>query len=290
MTTTTGLSFPLPEALTTAFITRALEEDLGAAGDLTSLATVPADRQAVARLNARKEGMAAGIEIAARVFRTVDPSLTIEVTKADGAALAPGDTLMTVNGTARSLLTAERVALNLLGHLSGIASATAQYVRAIEGTGAAIACTRKTLPGLRALQKFAIRCGGGMNHRFGLNDAVMIKDNHIVAAGGIAPALKAAKTQVGHMVKIEIEVDTLDQLREVLANGGADIVLLDNMAPGTLREAVALNAGRVVLEASGNVTLETVRAIAETGVDIISSGWLTHSAPTLDIGMELSLH
>ncbi|WP_370338219.1 carboxylating nicotinate-nucleotide diphosphorylase [Parvularcula marina] len=282
------LTFPLPEAMTADLIMRALTEDLGDAGDISTIATVPKNRPARAELNSRTFGVAAGVEMARRVFRAVDPEIELETLKGDGFALMPGDTILVANGSARSLLTAERVALNILGHMSGIASATARFVEIVEDTGTAIACTRKTLPGLRALQKFAVRCGGGMNHRFGLHDAVMIKDNHIVAAGSIRRALDAARSYAGHTVRVEIEVDTLDQLREVLS-AGADIILLDNMAPKALREAVRLTDGRALLEASGNVTLETVREIAETGVDVISSGWITHSAPTLDIGMELSL-
>ncbi|MEM9233285.1 MAG: carboxylating nicotinate-nucleotide diphosphorylase [Pseudomonadota bacterium] len=285
---TRELTFPLPDTLTASLIARSLAEDLGDAGDISSIATVPAGRQATAELNSRTFGVASGVEMARRVFRAVDPDIRIETVKGDGFALLPGDKILTASGSARSLLTAERVALNIVGHMSGIASTTAQFVEAVEGTGAAITCTRKTLPGLRALQKFAVRCGGGMNHRFGLHDAVMIKDNHIVAAGSISRALLAARTYAGHTVRVEIEVDTLDQLKEVL-EVGADIILLDNMTPATLQEAVALTRGRAVLEASGNVRLETVREIAETGVDVISSGWITHSAPTLDIGMELSL-
>ncbi|MBB4658975.1 carboxylating nicotinate-nucleotide diphosphorylase [Parvularcula dongshanensis] len=282
------IPFPLPPALTEPLIRRALEEDLGDAGDVTTLATVPADRQAVAEINARKAGHVAGVELARRVFRLVDTTLEVSVEAEDGARLAAGGRVMTVKGAARSLLTAERVALNLLGHLSGVATATAALVRAVEGTGARIVCTRKTLPGLRAAQKHAVLCGGGHNHRFGLHDAAMIKDNHIVAAGGLTPALRAARAALGHMVKIEVEVDRLDQLEEALM-GGADVVLLDNMTPEALREAVRLTAGRAVLEASGNVTIDTVRGVAETGVDVISSGWITHSAPNLDIGLDLTL-
>ena len=280
--------YPLPPLLTEPMIREALREDLGEAGDLTTLATIPAERQAVAAMNARASGRAAGVELARRVFVAVDPALEVAVHAPDGAALSAGAPVMTVRGSARSLLTAERVALNLLGHLSGVATATAALVEAVAGTPARIACTRKTLPGLRAAQKHAVLCGGGRNHRFGLGDAAMIKDNHVVAAGGIGPALAAARAALGHTVKIEVEVDRLDQLEEALS-GGADIVLLDNMGPDQLREAVAAAAGRAVLEASGNVTVRTVRAVAETGVDVISSGWITHSAPNLDIGLDLSL-
>ena len=282
------IPFPLPPLLTEPLIREALREDLGEAGDLTTLATIPADRRAVAALNARGEGRVAGVELARRVFAAVDPGLAVEVHAPDGAAVAAGAPVMTVRGSARSLLTAERVALNLLGHLSGVATATAALVDAVSGTGARVACTRKTLPGLRAAQKHAVLCGGGRNHRFGLHDAAMIKDNHVVAAGGIAPALAAARAALGHTVAIEVEVDRLDQLEEALS-GGADVVLLDNMDTGQLREAVAAARGRAVLEASGNVTAKTVRAVAETGVDVISSGWITHSAPNLDVGLDLRL-
>ena len=216
----------------------------------------------------------------------MDPQLAVETAREDGDDLAPGDAILTARGSAASLLTAERTALNLLGHLSGVATATHALVRAAEGTGCRIACTRKTLPGLRAAQKHAVLCGGGTNHRFALSDAVMIKDNHVVAAGGIGPALRAVHARVGHLVKIEVEIDRLDQLDEALA-GGADVVLLDNMTEDQLREAVRRTDGHAVLEASGNITAETVRAVAETGVDVISSGWITHSAPNLDIGLEL---
>ena len=280
--------FPLPPVLTEPLIRRALEEDLGDAGDLTTLATVPPGRQAVAEIAARRPGRVAGAEVAARVFRTVDPELTIEAHAADGTSVAAGAAVMTVRGSARSLLTAERAALNLLGHLSGVATATAALVRAAQGTRARIACTRKTLPGLRAVQKHAVLCGGGYNHRFGLHDAAMIKDNHVVAAGGIGPALAAARAALGHTVKIEVEVDRLDQLEEALS-GGADIVLLDNMRADQLREAVTATRGRAMLEASGNIAEDTVRAVAETGVDVISSGWITHSAPNLDVGLDLRL-
>lgn len=266
----------------------ALQEDLGDAGDITTLATIPADRKAMATLNTRKNGVAAGIDMAAQVFKTVDPALSISVNVHDGNQLKAGDALIQIKGAARSLLTAERTALNLLGHMCGIATMTRSYVDAISGTNAKIAGTRKTLPGLRALQKYAIQCGGGRPHRYGLHDAVMIKDNHIIAAGGIIPALKAAKAYAGHTVKIEIEVDTLDQLEDVLTEG-ADIILLDNMSTDQLKEAVRRTDGQAILEASGNVTLETIKDIATTGVDIISSGALTHSVRNLDIGMEIVL-
>jgi len=266
-------------------IRAALEEDLGRAGDITSDLTIPADKQASAKLVARKPGRIAGLICAEAAFRLVDASMAFEVALPDGSDAAAASVLATVSGPARSLLTAERVALNFLGPLSGTATLTAALVKAVEGTKARIVCTRKTLPGLRTLQKYAVRCGGGFNHRFGLDDAAMIKDNHIQAAGGIAPAVARLRAGLGHMVKIEVEVDRLEQLEEALANG-VDTILLDNMSLDDMRRAVALAKGKAVLEASGNVTLETVRAIAETGVDTISSGAITHSAPNLDIGLD----
>ncbi len=279
--------FPLPPDLVEATVSAALKEDLGDAGDVTSNACIPATQQAVAAVVARKPGAIAGVEAACAAFRLVDRSISIETIKTDGSPAKPGDAVMRVSGGARAILTAERVALNFLGHLSGVATATAALVTAIEGTAAKIACTRKTTPGLRAFEKHAVRCGGGVNHRFGLYDAVMIKDNHIAACGGVAQALRDAKAVVGHTVKIEIEVDTLAQLEDVLKEG-ADIILLDNMNTDDLKRAVTMTNGRAILEASGNVTVETVRAIAETGVDIISSGWITHSAPTLDLGLDFA--
>ena len=263
----------------------ALEEDLGRAGDITSQLTVPAGRHAMAKLVARKPGRIAGLICAETAFRLVDPAVTFDVALADGSDVAAGATLATISGPAVGILTAERVALNFLGPLSGTATLTAQLVKAVEGTKARIVCTRKTLPGLRALQKYAVRCGGGFNHRFGLDDAAMIKDNHVQAAGGIAAAVARLRAGLGHMVKIEVEVDRLDQLEEALSNG-VDTLLLDNMSLEDLRRAVSLAKGKAVLEASGNVTLQTVRAIAETGVDYISSGAITHSAPNLDIGLD----
>lgn len=263
----------------------ALEEDLGRAGDITSQLTIPVDKLATAKLVARKPGRIAGLICAEAAFRLVDPALKLDITLPDGSEVAAGATLATVSGSARSILTAERVALNFLGPLSGTATATAALVKAVEGTGARIVCTRKTLPGLRALQKYAVRCGGGFNHRFGLDDAAMIKDNHVQAGGGIAPAIERLRAGLGHMVRIELEVDTLAQLEEAL-DLGVDTVLLDNMSLEDLRRAVALAKGKAVLEASGNVTLARVRAIAETGVDYISSGAITHSAPNLDIGLD----
>ena len=267
-------------------VRQALEEDLGRAGDITSDLTIPADAKAIARFVTRKPGSIAGLIAAQAAFRLVDPAITFDVTLPDGSKAKSGDVLATVSGPARAILSAERVALNFLGHLSGVATATAALVEAVQGTKARITCTRKTLPGLRLLQKYAVRCGGGFNHRFGLDDAVLIKDNHIAAAGGIAPALERVRARLGHMAKIEVEVDTLAQLEEALLLS-ADTILLDNMSVEDLKRAVALAKGRAVLEASGNVTLATVRAIAETSVDYISSGAITHSAANLDIGLDV---
>lgn len=266
-------------------VARALREDLGDAGDITTNATIAADAQASAVIAARKPGVIAGVDAALATFRLTDPSIRVDIRTHDGARVSKGDVILAIEGPARGVLSAERVALNFLGHLSGVATATAALVDAVRGTGAKIVCTRKTTPGLRAFEKYAVRCGGGFNHRFGLYDAVMIKDNHIAAAGGVAAALAAARDSVGHMVKIEIEVDGLAQLEEALANG-ADVILLDNFAPSELKRAVAVNQGRAVLEASGNITVDTVRAVAEAGVDVISSGWITHSAPNLDLGLD----
>ena len=266
----------------------ALNEDLGRAGDITSLATIPHGKAAQADFVVRKDGTIAGLAFAASAFRLLDPNLRFEALVQDGQAVRAGTCLARVSGEAIALLSGERVALNYLGRLSGIATLTAHYVQAVAGTGAQIVCTRKTTPGLRAAEKYAVKCGGGANHRFGLDDAILIKDNHIAVAGGIRPVLRAAKKAVGHLVKIEIEVDTLDQLREVIAEG-ADVVLLDNMNPATLREAVQMVNGRMKSEASGGVNLDTVRAIAESGVDMISVGALTHSASVLDIGLDIAV-
>jgi nicotinate-nucleotide pyrophosphorylase (carboxylating) len=282
-----ALPFTRPPAplLVEPIVRAALEEDLGRAGDVTSELTIPADKAATARFVARKPGRIAGLICAEAAFRLIDPQVSFQAALPDGSEAAAGAILATVSGSARSLLTAERVALNFLGPLSGTATATAALVKAVEGTGARIVCTRKTLPGLRLLQKYAVRCGGGFNHRFGLDDAAMIKDNHIQAAGGIAAAVKGLRAGLCHMVKIEVEVDGIAQLEEALREG-VDTILLDNMSLEDLRRAVALAKGKAVLEASGNVTLSSVRAIAETGVDYISSGAITHSAPNLDIGLD----
>ncbi|KQU89629.1 nicotinate-nucleotide pyrophosphorylase [Mesorhizobium sp. Root102] len=263
----------------------ALLEDLGRAGDLTTDAIVPKDLPATTVLSARQPGTVAGLDLAMLAFRLIDPEVEIAVERADGSSVAQGEIIATVSGPARAILTAERTALNFLCHLSGIATATASVVAAVRAHGAKIVCTRKTTPGLRAVEKYAVRAGGGANHRFGLDDAILIKDNHIAIAGGIRPAIERARMSVGHLVKIEVEVDTLTQLEEALALA-PDAVLLDNMSVDELRQAVAMVAGRVITEASGRITAATAPAIAATGVDLISIGWLTHSAPILDIGLD----
>src|SRR5215470_90020 len=270
-------------------VTRALAEDLGRAGDVTSIATIPEDATAHAIVVARKAGVIAGLPLVAAAFRKLGSEVAITPQTRDGASVATKTALMHVTGPARAVLAAERVALNLLGHLSGVATATHEFVRRVEGTSTRICCTRKTTPGLRALEKYAVRCGGGFNHRFGLDDAMLIKDNHIVVAGGIRAVLERARASAGHLVKIEIEVDTLDQLREVIAVGLADAALLDNMDAATLRQAVRMTAGRFQLEASGGITLDTIAEIAKTGVDYASSGWITHSAPNLDVALDIEI-
>jgi nicotinate-nucleotide pyrophosphorylase (carboxylating) len=279
----------LPAQLVTEAVARAMAEDLGLAGDITSQACIPADKTARLAIVSRQPGVVAGLALAVEAFRQANPGLKVSVHKVDGDHLVPGESVLSVVGNARAILTGERTALNFTGRLSGIATLTAAYVTQVAGTSASIVCTRKTTPGLRAFEKFAVLCGGGHNHRFGLFDAVLIKDNHIGVAGGIGAALRAAKAHTGHLVKIEIEVDTLDQLDEVIAEG-ADVVLLDNMAPAMLKEAVMrIKSKRPTLlaEASGGVSLKTVGDIARSGVDLISVGALTHSAPVLDLGLDL---
>jgi nicotinate-nucleotide pyrophosphorylase (carboxylating) len=270
-------------------VARALAEDLGRAGDVTSTATIPEGTRGRAVMAAREAGAIAGLPVAAAVFRKLDPAFEITAHLRDGAHVAAKTVLMTVAGDARALLAAERTALNFVGHLSGIATAAAEFVRLVAHTKARICCTRKTTPGLRALQKYAVRCGGGFNHRFGLDDAILIKDNHIAVAGGIRAVLERAKATAGHLVKIEIEVDTLDQLKTVLEVGLADAVLLDNMSPATMKQAVAMVAGRMTTEASGGITHASAAAIAETGVDYLSSGAITHSSPNLDVGLDIEI-
>ena len=270
-------------------VTRALAEDLGRAGDVTSIATVPEDTRGRAVMVARKAGVVSGLPLSEATFRRLAPDIAIEPHSRDGTAIGAGAKLMTIAGNARAMLAAERTALNFVGHLSGIATATAAFVEKIAHTKARIICTRKTTPGLRALEKYAVRCGGGFNHRFGLDDAVLIKDNHIAVAGGIRAVLTRAKAAIGHLVKIEIEVDSLAQLEEVLDTGLADVVLIDNFDLGAMRQAVAMVKGRLVIEASGGITLASAAAIAETGVDYLSSGSLTHSVQNLDIGLDIEM-
>jgi nicotinate-nucleotide pyrophosphorylase (carboxylating) len=276
---------PLSPLIVEPAVKAALLEDFGRGGDLTTEATVAPNTAAHGIIAAREPGRIAGLDLAVTAFHLLDPTIKITRCVADGADVEPGEVIAAVDGHARPILSAERVALNFLGRLSGIATATAKLVRLVQGTKAKVVCTRKTTPGLRVFEKYAVRCGGGMNHRFGLDDGILIKDNHVVAAGGVKNAIVAARARAGHMVHVEIEVDSLDQLEEALAHG-AHTVLLDNMKPDMLREAVKRTAGRAKLEASGNVTAETIAAIAATGVDVISSGAITHSAKCLDLGLD----
>jgi nicotinate-nucleotide pyrophosphorylase (carboxylating) len=283
---TQGSLLPVHPLQYDALLRRALEEDLGLAGDLTTNATVPEGERLAGRIVARRAGCIAGLEVAAHTFALLDPAVTFQPRVADGALVDAGTTLADLAGPARAILTGERVALNLLGHLSGVATVTRCIGDAIAGTRARIVCTRKTTPGLRALEKYAVRAGGGSNHRFGLDDAVLIKDNHLAIAGGIEEAVRRARAAVGHLVKVEVEVDDLDQLTRALACP-IDAVLLDNFPPAELRRAVELVATRVITEASGGITPDTARAIADTGVDLLSVGWITHSAPSLDVALDV---
>jgi nicotinate-nucleotide pyrophosphorylase (carboxylating) len=276
---------PLPDLLIAPIVQAALAEDLGRAGDVTSQACVAADTRLRAVFVARNTGVIAGLACARLAIAALDPSADFKAVAEDGTRVGAGEKLAWVDANARALLSAERVGLNLMGRLSGVATLTRAYVDAIEGTGAMIADTRKTTPGLRALEKYAVRCGGGMNHRFGLDDAILIKDNHIAACGSVGEAVRRAKAAAGHLMKVEVEIDGLGQLEDALKYG-PDVVMLDNFSLDDLAEAVGRAAGRAVLEASGGVTLETVRAIAETGVGVISVGALTHSASVLDIGLD----
>ena len=276
---------PLPTILIEPIVRQALLEDLGRAGDVTTDAIAPADRIARTVMAARQDGVVAGLDLAALAFRLIDPAIRFEPAAADGARAAVGATIAIIEGPARGVLTAERTALNFASRLSGIASATARLSAAVAHTKARIVCTRKTTPLLRAIEKYAVRAGGGANHRFGLDDAALIKDNHVAIAGSVAEVVRRVRAYVGHLVKIEVEVDTLAQLEEALS-AGVDAVLLDNMSLDDLRRGVAMIGGRAISEASGRVTLESAPAIAETGVDLISVGWLTHSAPILDIGLD----
>ncbi|WP_062228664.1 carboxylating nicotinate-nucleotide diphosphorylase [Aureimonas frigidaquae] len=275
----------LPDLMLEPIVRATLLEDLGRAGDITTDAIVPAGHRTRLQLVARQEGIVAGLDLARIAFRLMDAGTLMEVHRPDGGRVVPGTAIATLEGPTRGLLTAERTALNLLCRLSGIATATAGLVAAVAGHRAQIVCTRKTTPGLRAVEKYAVRAGGGGNHRFGLDDAILIKDNHVAIAGGIQPAVERARQHAGHMVKIEVEVDTLDQLRAAMALG-VDAVLLDNMAPAMLAEGVAIVGGRAITEASGRITADTAPAIAAAGVDLISCGWITHSAPILDIGFD----
>jgi nicotinate-nucleotide pyrophosphorylase (carboxylating) len=277
----------LDPQLVSQAIAVALTEDLGRAGDITTAATIPESAEAKGVIAARKTGVIAGLPLAQEAFRVIDRRVHFERAVNDGDRVNAGDVVARIHGPARPILSAERVALNYLGRLSGIATATAAFADRIAHTKAKIADTRKTTPGMRHFEKYAVRCGGGVNHRFGLHDMVLIKDNHIAVAGSIAAALRAAKMKA-HGVKIEVEVDNLAQLDDVLAEG-ADAVLLDNMTPDQLREAVQKIGGRLIAEASGGVTLDNVREIAETGVDMISTGWITHSAPVLDLGLDIEI-
>jgi nicotinate-nucleotide pyrophosphorylase (carboxylating) len=277
---------PLYPILYEDVVRRALEEDLGRAGDLTSDACLPPDLQGEAKVVVRRAGRLAGLEVALAAFRILDPASETVAHRRDGEDVEAGAVVATVRGSARVLLSAERTALNLLGRLCGIATLTRDLVAVVAPHGAQVVCTRKTTPGLRTLEKYAVRCGGGANHRFGLDDAVLIKDNHRALAGGLTPAVERARRHVGHLVKIEVEVDSLDQLREAL-DLGVDVVLLDNMSLDMLSEAVKLAQGKAITEASGGIRPDTAAAIAATGVDLLSVGWLTHSAPALDVALDI---
>ncbi|MBK1622713.1 carboxylating nicotinate-nucleotide diphosphorylase [Afifella marina] len=278
----------LPDLIVEKAVRAALEEDLGRAGDITSQATIPAGRRATATIGARSTGTLAGLALARKAVLLMDPDAEFQPRATDGDRLEAGAVIAEISADARALLSSERTALNFLCHLSGVATATAEFAAAIAHTKARITCTRKTHPGLRSFQKYAVRCGGGSNHRYGLDDAILIKDNHIAVAGGVREAIRSAQEFAGHLVRIEVEVDTLQQLQEALEEG-PDVILLDNMGPPTLLKAVAMTNGRATLEASGGITLATVAAIAETGVDYISTGFVTHSAPILDLGLDIAL-
>ncbi|MBT0958892.1 carboxylating nicotinate-nucleotide diphosphorylase [Alphaproteobacteria bacterium KMM 3653] len=276
----------VPDLILEPMIRNALMEDLGSYGDVTTRAVIPAETRYAARLNARADAVVSGMQVARMAFHLVDAGLEIEIHVGDGEACSAGQTLMTITGSAGSILSGERVALNFAGRLTGIATKTAGFVAQTKGTGARVTCTRKTTPGLRLVEKLAVLHGGGFNHRYSLSDAILIKDNHIAAAGGVRQVLEATRAHASHMMAVEIEVDTLAQLEEVLAVGGASVVLLDNMSNEMLVQAVEMIGGRMASEASGNVTLERIAGIAATGVDYISSGALTHSAATVDLGLD----
>jgi len=276
----------LPDLILEPMVRAALLEDLGTYGDVTTRAVIPAGTTYEARLNAREAGVVSGMQIARIAFHLVDPTLEVTTLIGDGGTCAKGDVLMTIKGSAASILSGERVALNFAGRLTGIATLTASFVAETKGTHTRVTCTRKTTPGLRIVEKQAVLHGGGFNHRFSLSDAILIKDNHIAAAGGVAAVLNATKAVASHMIRVEIEVDRLDQLAQVLETGGADVVLLDNMDTPTLVEAVKMVDGRIKTEASGNMKRERIAEVAATGVDYVSSGALTHSAKTLDLGLD----
>lgn len=278
---------PPPRQAVLRVLRTALREDLADAGDLTTAATIPVDATATGRIVARAGGTIAGLAASLETFALLDGDVAVDLEVGDGARVAADTTLARVRGSARALLTGERTCLNVLGHLSGIATATREVVDAVEGSGTRVTDTRKTTPGLRALEKYAVRCGGGTNHRFGLHDAVMIKDNHLVAAGSITAAVAAVRARVGHTVTVELEIDRIDQLPEAL-DAGIDIVLLDNMSADQLREAVTLVDGRATTEASGRITPTRAAELAATGVDVLSLGWITHSAPRLDVALDLA--
>ncbi|MBZ9655089.1 carboxylating nicotinate-nucleotide diphosphorylase [Phyllobacterium lublinensis] len=283
-------AFPpsLPRLMIEDAVGAALLEDLGRAGDITTNATLPPDAAAAVALASREAGTICGMGFARAAFAMVDPTLKFTALVEDGSRVNRGDAIARVEGNARAILSAERVALNYLMHLSGIATYTSRFADLIAHTGARVCDTRKTIPGMRAFAKYAVKCGGGANHRFGLDDAILIKDNHVAVAGGVAKAVLAARAYAGHLVKIEIEVDSLHQFEEALSVG-ADVILLDNMGPELLEKAVKINAGRAKLEASGGIAFDTIKAIAETGVDYISTSKITMAAPTLDIGLDIEL-
>jgi len=279
---------PLPDLMLEPILRAALLEDLGLAGDITTSAVIAPNQHVRAEFRARQPGTIAGLDAARLTFALLDPKSHFEIFAPDASTVQSGALIATITGPASTVLNGERVALNILSHLSGIATATQELVRAVAHTKAKICCTRKTLPGLRALQKYAVRAGGGANHRYRLDDAILIKDNHLALAGGVKTALTAARQRAGHLVKIELEVDTLQQLQDAIAVGGADAYLLDNMTPAQLKDAVTLIDGRAIAEASGGITPKTAPAIAASGVDILSLGWLTHTVQALDIGLDIT--
>ncbi|MFT8430643.1 carboxylating nicotinate-nucleotide diphosphorylase [Acetobacter orientalis] len=276
----------LPDIMLEPLVRAGLLEDLGRGADVTTNALIGPDDKVRVVVRSRVAGVLAGLDLVRLSFHLIDPSLRFERCAAEGASIAPQDVVAVVEGSARSVLTGERVGLNFVSHLSGIATATAEIVRSVQGTKAQICCTRKTLPGFRAIQKYAVRAGGGISHRMGLDDAILIKDNHIALAGSIQNAVERARAYAGHMTKIEVEVDTPEQLQELLSVNGVDAVLLDNMPPQTLRQCVAMVQGKMLTEASGGITPQTAPAIAQTGVDLLSLGWLTHSVKALDFGLD----